>query len=104
MRDREGSEKARAKADWATLAAYHETSLAELIEHVREAVGRFEAGEVGAFDVDDVIHQYTKAARELWKFCSVTPSHAGERLRALELSAEEGEAVDWWEAGARRRR
>jgi hypothetical protein len=100
----ERTRKSQAKADWATLAAYHEARLAELLDHVRESVRRFDVGELDAFEVDDVIHRYTKAARELWKFCAVTPSHASERLYALEMWAKEGEAPDWWQAGASRRR
>ena len=104
MSSDERKRKAQAKADWATLAAYHEARLAELLDHVRKAVQRFDAGELNAFEVDDLIHRYTKAARQLWKFCAVSPSHAPERLYTLEMWAKEGEAPDWWEAGAPRRR
>jgi hypothetical protein len=37
-----------------------------------EAVDRYRAGELDAFDVDQVLFQYSRAAKELWKFA--TPS------------------------------
>ena len=38
--------------------------------HVAEELDRYRAGEVDAFAVDETIHQYHRAAQELWKFCS----------------------------------
>lgn len=55
----------------ATVATYHAARLADLIEHVGEAVDRFHAGELDAFEVDGVIFHYGRAAKELWKFCNV---------------------------------
>ena len=63
-----GSKRQR-RADRALVAAYHEARLGELVEHVAEAVDRFRAGEHDAYAVDEVLHQYSRAARELWKFC-----------------------------------
>jgi hypothetical protein len=40
------------------VAAYHEAQLAELLEHVAEALGRYRVEELDAFEVD-VIHRYT---------------------------------------------
>jgi hypothetical protein len=48
---------------------YHEARLGELVEHVAEAVGRFRAGEQDAYAAAEVLHQYSRAAPELWKFC-----------------------------------
>ena len=48
----------------------HEARLADLLEHVAEELDRYRAGEVDAFAVDETIHQYHRAAQELWKFCS----------------------------------
>ena len=56
------------------VAAYHEARLAELVQRVGEAVDRFRAGEVDAFDADQVIFQYSRAAKELWKFCNFRTS------------------------------
>jgi hypothetical protein len=44
--------------------------LGELVRHVNLAVERFQAGELNAFEVDELIFQYSRAAKELWKFCS----------------------------------
>jgi hypothetical protein len=62
-------ERQASHANRALVAAYHEARLAELREHVAEAVDRFRAGNLDAFAVDDVIRQCQRAARELWKFC-----------------------------------
>jgi hypothetical protein len=83
---------------------YHEAKLAELIDRVRDALARYDAGEVDAFELDDVIHQYKRAARELWKFCVGTGSDALFAARTLEYWEAEGEWPDWWKAGAPRRR
>lgn len=81
---------------------YQEDKLAELIDHVRDELARYDAGEVDAFELDDVIHQYKRAARELWKFCVGTGSHALFAAGTLEYWDAEGELPDWWEAGAPR--
>lgn len=80
------------------MAAYHEAQLAALVERVAVEIERFRAGELDAFDVDDVIFQYSRAAKELWKFCN---------LVHVEIAAKvirEDPLVDWWERGAPRRR
>ena len=61
--------KTERQAARALVAAYHEARLADLIEHVAEALDRYRAGEVDAYAVDETIHQYHQAAQELWKFC-----------------------------------
>ena len=100
-----GSKRER-RADRALVAAYHEARLGELVEHVAEAVGRFRAGEQDAFAVDEVIHQYHRAARELWKFCWLGGAGAGvERTaRILRDMASADERGDWWARGAPRER
>jgi hypothetical protein len=98
--------KRERQADRALVAGYHEARLSELVERVAGAVERFRAGELGAFDVDEVLHQYQRAARELWKFCWLAGGGAGvERTaRVLQDMAAAGESVDWWELGAPRDR
>jgi hypothetical protein len=49
------------------LAAYHEAQLAELVEHA--AIDSFRSGEIAAFEVDHLF-RYSRAAKELWKFCN----------------------------------
>ncbi len=51
------------------VAAYHEAELAVLVQRVGTAIDRFRNGELDAFDVDKVLFQYSRAAKELWKFC-----------------------------------
>jgi len=95
--------KARRRADQATLLAYHEARLAELLEHVRSALAAYDAGKLDAFEVDGVVHRYTRAARALWTFCAVSGAQAETAVRTLEWWRERGEAPDWWRAAGRRR-
>ena len=80
------------------VAEYHQARLAELVQRVGDAVDRFRAGELEAFDVDQVIFQYSRAAKELWKFCNLPDAEFTAGL--ISGSAP----VDWWERGALRRR
>jgi U5 snRNP spliceosome subunit len=61
--------KAERRAAREHVTAYHEARLGELIEYITAAVDRYRAGEIDAYDVDEAIHHYHRAARELWKFC-----------------------------------
>lgn len=80
------------------MAAYHESQLAALVERVGAAIDRYRDGELDAFGVDQAIFQYSRAAKELWKFCSLgDPELAANIMR-------ERRAVDWWEGGAPRKR
>ena len=96
--------KAKRKAARALVVAYHEARLAEIQDRVREALARRDAGELDAFEVDEVIHRYGRAARELWKTCAMSPSNVEAVAWMLEDLAARCEEVDWWEAGATRRR
>jgi hypothetical protein len=81
-----------------TVAGYHLVSLADLVAHVADAVDRFRDGEIDAFDVDQVLFQYSRAAKELWKFCNMVD---------VEMTAHEvrgGLSIDWWERAAPRPR
>jgi len=86
------------------LATYHEAKLADLLEHVRAGFTAFDAGQIDAFQLDEVIHHYKRAARELWKFCAVSGAQVESAVRALEWRRAEGEEPDWWEIGVPRRR
>lgn len=80
------------------MAAYHGSQLAELVERVGAAIDRSRGGELDAFGVDRVLFQYTRAAKELWKFCNLgDPELTATMMR-------DGPAVDWWERGAPRKR
>lgn len=81
-----------------TVAAYHEEQLGELVCRVELATERFQASEIDAFEVDEVIFQYSRAAKELWKFCNMGPVEIAARIVRDEPPG------DWWHRGARRRR
>ncbi|KRB73820.1 hypothetical protein ASE01_17530 [Nocardioides sp. Root190] len=78
--------------------SYHEAQLEVLVRRVAAEVDRFRAGEVDAFDVDQVIFQYSRAAKELWKFCN---------LDDVEFTAslvDDQRSRDWWQRGEPKRR
>jgi hypothetical protein len=88
-----------------TVAAYHESCLRELIEHVANAIDTYRAGDSDAFKVEGIIHQYHQAATELWKFCwAGSGSHIRTAAHVIEHNAESGQVIDWWARGAPRRR
>ena len=94
------AKRARRHNDVATVTGYHEAQLGKLLERVRDALRRYETGELDAFAVDAVMHQYTRAARELWKFCGdLSGSGAASTASVLRRSPEEADAIDWWERG-----
>jgi len=71
--------------------------LAELVEHVGRAIDGFRAGELDAFAVDRVLYQYSRSAKELWKFCN---------LADVEMTTQavvDRPQVDWWGRGALKR-
>lgn len=98
------NEKVKRRADWALLVAYHEAKLSDLLEHVREGFDRYDAGEIDAFALDDLIHRYQQAAKELWKFCAVSGGHVQTAVGMLQLWRERGEEPDWWQSAERTRR
>jgi len=62
-------------------------------------------GEIGPFELDDVVHHYKNAARELWKFCGSSGGEWERAARTLEYLRGQGEDLpDWWAAGERRGR
>ncbi|WP_433087556.1 hypothetical protein ACQP1P_16550 [Dactylosporangium sp. CA-052675] len=80
------------------IAGYHEAELGELVARVGEVVDRYRAGELDAFDVDRVLFQYSRAAKELWKYCNYGQV---EMIAAL---IRQRPPHDWWERGAPRER
>ena len=95
------SEKARRRAARQLVGDYHEQELARLLEHIRSGFARFDAGEIDAFELDDVIHRYTRSARELWKFCANRPESIAW---AIDDARRRGDEIDWWAAGEPRQR
>ncbi len=87
------------------ISEYHEQQLRLLLERVRDGFARLDAGEIDAFDLDELIHRYKRSAQKLWSFCSTTGSGRERAALTLEWWREEGEGEpDWWEEGAPRRR
>jgi hypothetical protein len=74
-----------------------------LLEHVRDGFRRLDAGEIGAFDLDDLIHHYERSTQKLWSFCG-SAGGAWERAALhLEWLQQQGDEADWWEEGQPRR-
>lgn len=95
MRVSSKSERRVARQD---VAAYHEEQLTVLVVRVGEAIDRFRVSELDANDVDHVLFQYSRATKELWKFCN---------LGSVEIAANiirREHPTDWWERGAPRQR
>lgn len=92
------SAKSDRRAARETVAAYHEEQLGELVRRVNPAMERFQTGEIDAFQVDEVIYQYSRAAKELWKFCNMGHVEIAARI------VQDEPPGDWWDRGARRRR
>lgn len=92
------STKAERRAAREKVGAYHEAELGRLVDHVAEAVDRYRAGEADAYDVDETLFQYSRAAKELWKFCNL--GHVESTARMI----DDDPPGDWWERGAPRRR
>lgn len=67
------------------------------MRRVGEAVDRFRAGELDAFDTDQTIFRYNRAAKELWRFCNLT-----DLVSTAEVIGERT-PVDWWERGVPKR-
>ena len=76
------------------VAAYHGAQLAKLLEHAGSAIDRFRRGQLDAFGADQALFQYSRAAKELWKFCNL-----GDPELVAGLIRDRPPA-DWWERGA----
>lgn len=92
------SSKSERRAARAVVADYHGAQLGALVARVGEAVDRYRAGELDAFEVDRVLFQYSRAAKELWKFCNIL------QVEVAAAMIIEQPPHDWWERGAPRER
>jgi hypothetical protein len=90
--------KSEHQAAHEVVVAYHQTQLSALVQRVGEAIDLFRAGELDAFETDQDVFQYSRAAKELWKFCNV-----GDVMVTAQV-IDERPPDDWWERGAFRRR
>ena len=96
--------KSKRRADRALVGDYHREKLGELLEHVRAGFAAYDAGQIDAFELDGIIHQYKRATIELWKFCVGLGSGSGVEMAAHAIQSARAEGADrnWWEAGASR--
>ncbi|MEO7754151.1 MAG: hypothetical protein ABIS35_12145 [Terracoccus sp.] len=92
------STKQERRAAREAVAAYHQAQLALLVERVGVEIDRYRAAELDAFEVDHIIFQYSRAAKELWKFCNLADVEVADKFIG------EWPPADWWERGAPRRR
>ncbi|MGB9222727.1 hypothetical protein [Mycobacterium sp.] len=98
--------KAERRAAQERVAAYHLAQLGELIEFITAAVDGYRTGDIDAYDVDETIHQYHRAARELWKFCWLGGggTHSEIVAHLLDRMSSDDESINWWERAAPRQR
>ena len=91
--------KAERRAARAHVTGYHEARLGELIEYLTATVDGYRAGEIDAYDVDEAIHHYHRAARELWKFSwsGGGGTHTEIIAHVLDRMATDGESINWWD-------
>jgi hypothetical protein len=80
------------------VADYHDAQLGALVARVGEAVDRYRAGELDAFEVDRAVFQYSRASKELWKFCNYL------HVEVAAAMIIDQPPHDWWEQGAPRER
>lgn len=84
--------------------AYHEAELAKLIDHLREGLARYDAGEIDGFEFDELVHHYKRATQKLWGFCTGSGGQIVTAAKTLEWLREQGESPDWWVAAQPQRR
>jgi hypothetical protein len=92
------SSKSERRAARSVVADYHDAQLGDLVNRVGDAIDRYRAGELDAFEVDRVLFQYSRAAKELWKFCNYL------QVEVAAAMIREQPPNDWWERGAPRER
>jgi len=80
------------------IADYHGAQLADLVARVGDTIDRYRVGDLDAWDVDRALFQYSRAAKELWKFCNAT------HVETTATMIKDQPPDDWWERGAPRER
>ena len=86
--------KSERQAARQTIASYHQEQLEQLLTHVRDALDNYRAGQLDPYEVDRVLFQYSRAAKELWKFCNLDDVEFAASL------VHESSTIDWWQRGA----
>jgi hypothetical protein len=94
------SSKAERRAARDKVTAYHEAQLAKLLANVRAGFDAYEAGRIDAFELDDVIHHYQRAAKKLYNFCVGSGGQVEVTARTLEWLESERNEPDWWHEAA----
>lgn len=92
------ADKSERRAARTLVAEYHDAQLRELVGRVGDGIDRFRAGELDVAEVDRVLFQYSRAAKELWKFCNYLQVEVAATIIRKEAPNE------WWERGAPRER
>jgi hypothetical protein len=82
------------------VAAYYESNLRGLIEHVGAELDRYRL-DGDAEHMDSALYQYHRAAAELWKFCWAGGGSHFELV--ARLIDEPGPPRDWWQRGTPQR-
>ena len=82
------------------VGVYHRTELRSLLEHVRNGFERRDRGEIDEFELDDLIYQYKRAAKDLWVFCNIAREEQVDH--AISAMEERGDRRDWWHDAAPR--
>lgn len=78
------SSKAERRTALAAVAAYHESELRKLIERLRAGLARYDAGEIDAFELDELVHHYKRATQKLWSFCTGSGGQIETAARTLQ--------------------
>jgi hypothetical protein len=104
MAEQAPATKSKRRPDRTLVGDYHREKLTALLEHVRGGFAAYDAGQIDAFELDEIIHQYNRATIELWKFCvgGGSGSYVVLAARTIQSAMAEGTDWDWWEAGASR--
>lgn len=97
-----GEKVQRNQAD-AVVGDYHQEQLRSLLEHVREGFNQLDSGAIDEFDLDDLVHRYKRAAKQLWLFCESRGAYRVQVAGAINQMKETGQERDWWGESARGR-
>ena len=71
--------------------------------NVREGFAKLDAGKIDEFELDNLIHRYERAAKQLWIFCGSAGSQELHAAATLAHMRDHGEERNWWAESARRR-
>ena len=94
------SSKGERRTARAAVTAYHQAELEKLIERLCAQIARYDAGEIDAFELDDLIHHYKRATKKLWSFCTGSGGQIEMAARTLEWLREQNDLPDWWQHAA----